>query len=651
MKKSLLCTICIIILLLSCFYNFAYAANDTYSTLLILESDIVDGQVVSAQTNAASNSKLNVSLVTVLPNESLVQKIQESVGDTKYDKVIIQPSFKRLTEQFDDVKMAVELLGQSSSVDESAQKSEIFISTPWKELTTAEENAVKGKTKSLEGKIINTYSSLIGVQSRNIKVIDQSNLTTEGSLTVSVSYSRALLNNTEITGLTSYPQVKDEDVKTIVDVVNKNTNLVSNQVTSSGSAEKTSVVSDKSSSSTKTSSTTTTSETSKSSKKKNKSSKKKANVKKIKMPKHASLARDAEPRIFFTRNNPDYIYIDLKDKKGILCEYTKDSVKNYKKENRPRLYVKKDNKYVELSDSKIKRSTQEEYEETGKKGAYTYRIAIPKESIKDKKTQYYITASDISVYKNYVKEWFEIKKYSEEKYVINRAPRIREKTLVKENNKIGFYAENDGGVVKVIVGTLPKAKSINPKKHINVGTVLGEWNGAVQKNWAGISKVAPKSGLVDKGLTKLTKFSKFFNTKGEGLSPAIKDKKGWYQVYIVATDPSGMRLEKSVTINTNQYYSVKEGKYVDNDEVKKEKEERNKKEEPSESSEDDGDYEGGGSSSNSGDSPFIATDGSEENTNLVYPIFDGCSPHLENGVRENYNIIRDNNGGWIPVGV
>ena len=541
-------------------------ANATQNMLLVIEEGIVDSGNIDTISNiisAMGNEELNPTVLKVPNGVSICDAINETTYTaSSFDSIIIQPTLSRLNNNSSDIVDAVSRLEQYAKKTEG-EKSFITVATPWSTVTTEELADVKIKMSELPGiNILDVSTNLLKLKEKNINVIQNEIITLSGDIAIAGSYLKIGYDNGKdtINNFTSYKspvgQISDEEIKTIIDVINGETTQTSGQIASSTDIieQETQEKQIDSTQNTITNETTQPEVIEKADASKAETNTKvesetenETEIEETGDSDTYTFRTDREPRISFSKKESEYLYLKLKDNDGILCEYTGGNNKN----KRPRLYRydKSSNKYVELGDNYIKRSSEKEYNDSiNTEKAYIYKIGIPKNDIKNENTSFYVTASDTGKRKNFIREWFTIRKNSNEEFIIDRAPRSLPQTKKDKTNFISFLVKDGSGINSYTVASLPDKKSFNPNKPLNGGKEVKTWLGTIQEDWEIVRSVKNKK-YVWNGNTKFYKVSSFFKNTG----CEISGKKGVYQVYIVALDKNGMRSEKTMTIDTRQY--------------------------------------------------------------------------------------------------
>lgn len=534
--KKLIASIVLMLLVFPSFVNVIQATEDLdtdYNLLVVTNDNIVNGdritEIISDIGKAYNISVTNVGINSNTPLTTILANISEE----DYTNVILQDTFDNLLNSNWDV-----ISNKSIINDLTINDIKCHIGTPWKELTEEEKNVVEEKCKTLFSdsslKVLDrVYENLLAVKESGIDIANSNgNLTNSGELTLACTYISEITKN-KITNLSSYDGISDANVAVIIDKVNSTLNGIKepSTATSTSTTNTTNTTSQVTSKSTSQSTAKTTVKT----------TKKTTSLGSLKADSsslnYTTFKTDREPRLEFVGNDPDYLYIKIKDCGGISSELTGD------KKNHPKVYTctdAKGNGKKEITDIKKPSAAQYKKQDT----TYVYMVGIPSKYIGEKKSYFYIVAYDTSKNKNVIREHFGVSRKEDGTFSVDRAPRSVAVTTTQNLKQIGFLVKDYSGVSKIKVRTI-KDKGTD---------TLGEWDGTIQNNWSQVESVTASRNNIIRSITTMTKVSKFFKSrKWSGKNPKLSGQDGKYKFAIDTTDANGRTSTKTMVIDTTLY--------------------------------------------------------------------------------------------------
>ena len=545
MKRKLIFSIFLFIAI--CFFSKG-AVNAVENVLLITSDDIVNGATIKTMMEEMSNNGLNVTQMSIGTNKTLEGlSASITVPSEPYRYVIIQDSYSNhmnATTNYGSIIKGLHVsLGSPTSTD-------YYFSTPWGDLTdTAKEEVLDKCEKVIDDtagyvpsiSIINVYEKLIEASNKSLTVVSSNKLTTEGELLISGLLCSSTTGRS-LTNLGTYAGVSDEDMTTIVEIINNVSNGIGSnepeqelgdEPASEADAEPAEEQEEEPTASTTTVKTTKTTEM--------------GNLTGDPMGfEYLAFKSDREPRLSFISTASDYVYIKIKDCNGIRSTLLDEKYEKYE----PKVYLgKKKDESKEIQD--LRRPSKSQYVKEGKEWVYT--VGIPTEYVK-KRTDFYIIAYDTGPYGNLIKEHFALTPKSDGTYDVDRAPRAIAVTTSKDMKSIAFYAVDYSGIGKIFARTKKKDSLYDSLG--DDGSRTNGWKGTIQEHWSQVAQVTNDRKNVVQAITTTQKVKNFFkSSKWKGKDPAVKDKSGVYHFVVEATDKSGMKSVKTMTIDTNYYVS------------------------------------------------------------------------------------------------
>ena len=548
----------IVLLILGC---SACATN----VLIISEEDVVHGQTVTDMLAKISIDDYTIEKISIESDKSLSQTVEGiEVSGKNFDSVIIQLPFDN-AEAIADITSAINKLHAKFG---NAENIGYYLGTPAgkitnydKEIVTAKENMKNVMSGVATKKItsIPVFENLKIASDKSLEVYSNNALTTLGDLLVACTYHNSL--GKPVSNLTSYDKLTDTDVQTIVEIANR---ISSSEVETPSNGVVVENPTQDSNTTNTTNMTNNTNQTPSPSSSENKGEQ--GNLKaSSSAPAYVTFKGDREPRLTYNGQS-DYLYVEIKDGAGIACEYPTINGNNRfeaQKKLQPKIYYyNNDKRGTEVKN--VKRPTETEYSKNGKE--FVYRIGLPVSEIGEEFTKFEIVAYDVKSdkkIKHQIDEVFMVKKKQDGTLSINRAPASYIVALKSNMSQMALFARDTTGISKIELRTLPKGKGKSTD-------LIRARNGATKNDWSAITSVTSNKKYVRIGITKFEKISSLFKKSNWiGLNPKVSGQDEVYTVRIVASDTSGARSVKSLTVDTKYYHSGDKYKLTKNGTVKK----------------------------------------------------------------------------------
>ena len=262
---------------------------------------------------------------------------------------------------------------------------------------------------------------------------------------------------------------------------------------------------------------------------------------------------DREPRLkYFPKS--DYLYIEIRDCSGVACEYPSGEGNEKREANKslqPQIYYYKNDKRGSVVPN-LKRPTEGEYKKEKETYEFVYTIGLPVKEIGTEYTKFEIVARDVPSHtklktQTYIDEVFMVKKSSDGKIIVDRAPVVHIVGLMSNYKLMSAHAMDWTGVSKVELKSLPKSSG-------QQGDIIRSWNGAVQSNWSLIASCTKNKKYATNALSKFEKIDTVFSKSNwKGLNPKISGEDGVYQVEISAADASGAKSTKIMIVDIKRW--------------------------------------------------------------------------------------------------
>ena len=542
----------IAIIMLSC---SAYASN----VLIISEEDVVHGKTVATMLGQIAPDDFTVEEVSIENGKSISQTVDGiNTAGNKYDSVIIQPQLEGMKDVF--VSDYVEAVKKLEAQNENNGSTKYYISTPVGKILSLsnQEQEIDASVETVE-KIVSELSTLTvskipvyeilkeANDGKYLEVCSDNKLTTIGDLLVACSYSNWL--GKKVTNLTSYNNLTDADVQSVVDlanewegsdaeipeadVVDETTNSLSEDAANTSN----------NTNNTNTSNANTTNST---------SAEDRANVGTSEGNDDIVTFRtDREPRLTYIKEKSDYLFIEIRDMAGIACEYPSYYMGEKceaSKSMQPQIYYYENDKRGNTV-SGLRRPAEDEYKLVGKE--YVYTIGLPVSEISKEFKKFEIVAYDVkSPYKKsqyFIDEVFMVKKSDTGELTVNRAPTSFAVTTKSALNQMGLQVADGTGVSTIDMKTLPKGVG-------EYNETIRTWNGRAEDNWSVVTKVTTNGEYVKEGITLFEKIDTIFKKSSwVGLNPKLAEEDGVYVVLVTAEDASGACSVKTMNFDTRYY--------------------------------------------------------------------------------------------------